>query len=96
MPHTSKIETVAHVQRKLREQFAPAKDDPDAVAETCVECGRVFWRRKGKRRHYCPKCGQASNVLASVSMSKRSGPTYEKAVRGQLAFWTAEAERLGL
>ena len=62
----------------------------------CVDCGRPFQRESGDDRRYCADCGTWRTLDAAQQMRLKQGPVYEKAVRGQLARWTAEAQRLGL
>lgn len=81
---------------RVRQELAPPRDHPRSVLEDCEDCGESFQRWKGERRHRCPECAAVRAVKAQDSMAGRTGEVYERAVRGQLAHWTAEAQRLGL
>lgn len=80
----------------IRQDCAPTKHGPGVVEEVCEECSKTFLRWSGKVRHYCPECAAHRLVEANVQTALRTGPTYEKVVRGQLRYWKREAERLGI
>lgn len=62
----------------------------------CPTCGATFRRHAGKSTGQCLDC--ASKTFESVARQSKDkkGPVYEKVVRGQLAYWSAEATRLNL
>ena len=64
--------------------------------ETCKACGSVFMRDPGRRMHKCPDCRLATWVGNTAQSHLREGAYYEKTVRGALAHWKREAERLGI
>lgn len=69
---------------------------PGHTERECPRCGARFYRRRGKPTGRCPDC--AFEVFASVVKQHRekAGPIYEKVVRGQLRYWSAEAKRIGV
>lgn len=84
------------MQAEVRERVA--RDVPERLRKTrvCVDCKQPFLGNVDDDRRYCAQCGAARNMNGTEQMSRRMGPVYEKAVRGQLRFWLSEAARLGI
>jgi hypothetical protein len=64
--------------------------------ETCEGCGTVFNRPTGKRLHRCFDCRMLGYAANTTQSRLKQGVYYENTVRGQLAHWKMEAERLGI
>lgn len=62
----------------------------------CPECGTEFERRAGKPTGVCLGCATKRVFAAGDQARAKAGPRYERQVLGQLRYWKAEAERLGL
>jgi hypothetical protein len=62
----------------------------------CQQCGVVFERSMGKPKKWCHDHANAAVISQNLAARNKSGPTYEKQVRGQLKHWHAEARRLGI
>lgn len=67
----------------------------NARTYTCTGCGGEF-QTFDRDRVRCVDCGIGVFIDNVKAQRARSGPTYEKTVVGQLRYWHAEAERLGL
>ena len=85
-------ETLARVRRA----GTPKADDPTAERAVCVQCGKRFVRSRTSSKTTCSTCAKRRQIDAGLATITKSGPTYEKIVRGQLRFWLAEADRLGI
>jgi hypothetical protein len=96
MPRASTLDLWREAVAAARRAATISSTDPAARQEVCVSCGAVFWRTIGRRLHRCADCAAEDGARAAESMSAREGPAYEKAIRGQLAYWQREAARLGL
>lgn len=62
----------------------------------CPDCGARFTRRSDKPTGRCIDCAKLHFASVARQEHTKSGPVWEKITRGQLAYWTAEADRLGL
>ena len=85
-------ETLARVRR----EGTPKANDPTAERTLCVQCGKRFVRSRSSSKTTCPACAKRRQIDAGLSTITKSGPIYEKVVRGQLRYWLAEADRLGI
>jgi hypothetical protein len=88
--------TIADVAAEMRAKMAPGASDPYALRTQCATCPTRFWRRAGSKTKHCPACAHERQRQATEEMARKAGPTYERAVRKQFAFWAAEMARLGL
>ena len=79
-----------------RRAATPKVGDPLAERATCVECGKRFTRSRRNPKSSCPACSRARQIEAGVSMRRKDGEIYERTVRGQLRYWSSEADRLGI
>lgn len=80
----------------VRAQFDPRPGDRGAVERACQGCGERFLKWRGSKRYYCPTCAYTRQAEAQAQHEAKSGPAWEANVRGNLTFWLAEAQRLGL
>ena len=87
---------IADTLAKVRKLHTPRADSPGARRVKCRLCSRTFTRGKTQRQYICPTCSRSRQVGLGLQMKAKEGPLYEKTVRGQLRFWMAEAERLGI
>lgn len=88
--------TIALVMANVRNRFAPDPNTEGAKATRCESCGEEFWQWERQYKKRCSACGAERCVDAIEGSMHKSGPAYEKVVRGQLRHWLAEAERIGL
>jgi hypothetical protein len=81
---------------ELRKSLSPAPDDPEGVEVVCPGCGATYRRWKGRQRTDCPDCAAGRTIQTTFELRAKEGLAWERMVLGQLRYWTAEAERLGL
>lgn len=80
----------------IRTEFAPTPGEPGAKSTECAGCGAEFWQWERKYGKYCATCSADRSTRVIRANRTKSGPVYEKVVRGQLRYWLGEAARLGL
>jgi len=66
------------------------------IPAVCEECGSIFERSIGRRKARCPRCATARVFHAADEQIAKAGPSYERTVVKQLAYWQGEAVRLGI
>ena len=96
MKDTADVIDFAAALSQVRKSHTPKASDPTARRVSCRECNKTFTRGKTQRQYVCPSCTKQRQIDAGVQMVEKSGPFYERTVRGQLRFWLGEAERLGI
>jgi len=63
----------------------------------CPACGKHYTVMRYQDNDYCSiECSVAGHREVAMQMVAKAGPAYERAARGQLAYWASEVERLGL
>ena len=96
MDSEARVVDIADTLARVRRAATPRMGTGDAIRATCVECGKRFTRSKRDNKTRCPACARQRQIDAGLAVKVKEGPTYERVVRGQLRFWLAEAERLGI
>lgn len=96
MVPANRAAAVAAELADIRRELAPERGTPRTKDRHCVNCGELFTVWEGDDVPYCADCGMERQMSANQQMHLKQGPIYEKAARKQLAFWLAEAKRLGI
>ena len=96
MDREARIIDIADTLARVRRSSTPKMTSGTARRVVCVECGKKFTRSAHDNKTRCPTCARQRQIDAGLAGVLKQGPTYERVVRGQLRFWLAEAERLGI
>jgi hypothetical protein len=90
------LQVQAETMAAMRRVSQPIPGDPGARPRECRGCGKVFWRVVEDHRWYCVRCAAGRQVAGGLSGGLGDERAQRKRVRAALAYWHAEARKLGI